>query len=181
MNRKLKFLLITFVFVVGLFAKNNLVALADWWDRSDARPTQPSYDRNLPTLPPQATSVPPTSVPPSGTPPTATPRVGGPTVAPTAQPEAEGTTVSDEDPCAEGKPYEGSHCGWSPGVGEGVGGDGGDSETLAEGVGGPQVMGLSYTAGEGIEISDIILLTGVLCLLMYARSKFGVVETKHRR
>lgn len=170
--------MIIFIFVVGFFVKNNLVAFADWWERGDARPTQPSMERNLPTLPPQPTSAPPTTVPPTGAAPTTTPRVGEPTVIPTTQAGEE--AVSDEDPCAEGESYEGPYCGWSPSIGEGAGGNGGEGETLAAGVSGPQVMGLSYTAGEGIEVSDIILLTGVLCLLMYAKSKFGLTAERRR-
>lgn len=109
--------------------------------------------------------------------PTATPRVGNPpndSVNPTSTPgpSDDGNDGDDDDPCASGKSYTGDYCGWSPGVG-GDGGGGGDAPRIGE-PGGPQIKGLSYTSGSELVPSDIILLTGVLCLLLYVRSKITV-------
>ena len=100
--------------------------------------------------------------------PTATPRVGEPPDGPTETPQPSNGgngDNNDDDPCADGKSYTGDYCGWSPGV---VGGS--DSPRIGE-PGGPQIKGLSYTSGSELAASDIILLTGILCLLLYVRSK----------
>ena len=103
--------------------------------------------------------------------PTATPRVGDPG-APTETPDSsdDGDNNNNDDPCASGKSYTGDYCGWSPGVG----GDGGDGSADTPRIGDPAgpIKGLSYTSGSELAVSDIILLTGVLCLLLYVRSKF---------
>ena len=147
----------------AFFVKNSVSA--DWWERPTERPTQPNYER--PTLPIQPTSpVQPTTVQPTTPPsqPTLTPGTGGP---------SGGGGGSTEDACASGKSYVGPYCGWSPSVSEGGGGGGSSSGGGGEAprVGGPEVRGLSYTSGSDLALSDIILLTGILCLLLYVRSK----------
>ncbi len=151
------------------FAIGSKIVLADWWTRSDVLPTQPSFQReiNLPTLAPlQPTSVPPSTAPtnsPIG--PTVTPRVGGPTNSPSNN--SGSSNGSGGNACDPGKPYSGPYCGWSPSVGNNGGGGNSDQPRI----GGPQVLGLSDTSGSETAISDIILLAGVLCLALYARSK----------
>ncbi|MBI5452743.1 hypothetical protein HY945_04740 [Candidatus Gottesmanbacteria bacterium] len=148
----------------------NATVLADWWQRPDTRSTPPILERdNRIVLPTESPTSPPSQ-------PTATPRVGEPgTPAPTST-----TTTSSggstEDPCASGKSYTGPYCGWSPGVGGGGGGGGGGSPAQPARVGGPKVLGLSKTSSADLALSDIILLTGVLCLALYARSKLGKVN-----
>ena len=147
------------------------LASADWWERPTDRPDQPSYDRDIPTIAPTNPPVynPSPTSPPNGQQPTATPppQGGGPTVEPTEEPQDEEDGDEDEDPCADGKSYTGEYCGWSPGIDEGNGGGIGGTDYYD-----PGVLGLSYTSGEEIGISDIMLLVGALCLLMYAKSKF---------
>jgi hypothetical protein len=141
------------------------VAWADWWTRDNGRP---AFDRNFPTESPgsQPTEgVQPTEQP-TGNEPTATPRVGG--VELTSTPIPTGGSSSTENPCDPGKPYTGDYCGWSPKVG---GESAGDSSSNPR-IGGPEVQGLSYTSGSDLSYSDIILLTGLLCLALYVRSKF---------
>lgn len=157
------------------FAIGSKIALADWWSRSDVLPTQPSFQRELtlPTLAP----LQPTSVPPS-----IAPTLAAPSIAPTSRPPIGGTTPSDPggsgsgnglNACDPGKPYSGPYCGWSPSV-ENSGGGGNLDQPR---IGGPQVLGLSDTSGSDTAISDIILLAGVLCLALYARSKFDIEKT----
>lgn len=141
---------------------------ADWWDRSDVdRPVWPREELVLPTNPPQPTAQQPTNVPnqPTVTP----PRQGGPEVSVTPAPTST-SSIDDNDPCADGKTYTGEYCGWTPRIGGNDPGNGGDAPYDP---GDPQVLGLSNTAGEDVGISDIMLLSGILCLLLYAKSKFA--------
>ena len=149
-------ILLFFIFI-WFVGQSNFVS-ADWWQRPEVRPTQPSLPRDgsLPTSPPQQ----PTSTPIVG--PSATPGVGGPT-----QPPSGSGGGGEEDPCASGKSYTGPYCGWSPEKDKKSESDGGNVQR----VGGPQVLGLSATSSGDLTASDIMLLTGVLCLLLYVRSK----------
>lgn len=130
---------------------------ADWWQRPEVRPTQPSEPRNLPTSaptsPPSQPTLAPTSPPTGGT-----PSEGG------------GGGGTKEDPCAPGKSYVGPYCGWSPDTTKSGGGGGGGGGGEAR-VGGPQVLGLSNTSSSDVYLSDIIFLVGILCLTLYAKSK----------
>lgn len=126
---------------------------------------------NCPPTPTQSQQ--PTSVPtnPPGPQATVTPTIGaGANPTPTSQ-LTQGGGGSNEDPCASGKSFSGPYCGWSPGVG---GGSGSSTGVSYPRIGGPQVLGLSYTGGSDLSWSDIILLTGVLCLALYVRSKLEV-------
>ena len=171
---------------------------ADWWDRPDSRPSQPAEHRSLPTLPPEPTltsaptvtqpitqptgsTAPSATVAPTGSihpSPTVTSQpVGGlPTSIPTPTNVVSGGT-SNDDPCAPGKSYTGPYCGWAPGVESGQG-----NVQLAQSVGGVEgqrVLGLSKTSSGDLELSDIIFLTGILCLLLYARSKLIINQQSH--
>lgn len=168
-------LIFSFVFVLtGKLVAEVGIASADWWSRDD-RPVAPTIARDrLPTQAPEPT-WPPTSPPQPTTPsqatPTVTPRIGGPptatpTLFPSATPGGGGGGGTAEDPCASGKSYTGPYCGWSPGVG------GGGEEIVR--VGEPEVLGLSATSGEDLTLSDIMLLVGALCLLLYTRSKVSI-------
>lgn len=155
--------LIALLWVVMMIGSSSVI-YADWWERPTGRPTQPSDYH--PTFPPEPTnSVQPTNPPeptstqPTTTQPSPTPRVGGPTEKP---PTGRGST---DDPCGSGKSYTGEYCGWSPRVGGGEGGKPSESQSI--------VRGLSKTASFDLGLSDIILLSGVLCLLLYVKSKFG--------
>lgn len=168
---------------------------ADWWDRPDVRPSQPSTPRDVVLLPtqPQPTSPPPSVAPTNGptiqpttvpAQPTTTPRIGGgPTAVPT-QPTSSGngggsstSTDSNGNACDPGKSYTGPYCGWSPST---SGNSGGGSTTSGPRIGGgPQVLGLSNTSGSEVAWSDIITLAGVLCLTLYARSKFIMENKSH--
>jgi len=143
---------------------------AEWWQRPEARPTQPSKERNLlplPTTQPTSSPSQPTAAPTS--PPTPT---GG---APSGGGGGAGGTTSNEDPCAAGKSYVGPYCGWSPNTtSTGGGGRSGGSLEQPRIGGGPQVLGLSNTSGSDIYLSDIMILAGILCLTLYARSKITV-------
>lgn len=141
---------------------NSTSVYADWWERPTTRPTQPSDEH--PTSPPEE----PTSTPqPTTTQPTPTPRIGGPT--PTNPPSNGGGGEGDgEDACAAGKSYVGPYCGWTPRIGGESGGQPGEPQ--------PIVKGLSATGSFDLGLSDIILLSGVLCLLLYAKSKFGKIQ-----
>jgi hypothetical protein len=122
------------------------------------------------------TSVEPTTAPSPDNQPSPVPTSGGgngggtggvPTAVPTRTTDS---GSSNDDPCASGKPYTGDYCGWSPRVG----GDPGNTNTASLGESnqiGPVVKGLSYTASPDLVLSDIILLLGVLCLLLYVKSK----------
>ncbi len=114
---------------------------------------------------PQPTSSQPTPTPSGGT-------GGVPTATPI--PSSNGGSTGDEDACAPGKSYTGPYCGWSPEKDK----PSGDGGTFGEGevprIGGPVVLGLSSTSGGELTLSDIMLLTGVLCLLLYVRSKTSV-------
>lgn len=155
-------LIFTLLIIMNL-ATGGVFALADWWQRPDTLPTQPSIPRDivLPTAPLQPTTSPQPSA--------------APTIAPTNPPTG-GTSPSDPgesesgrggNSCDPGKSYVGPYCGWSPSVGNN-GGGGGQTQSR---VGGPQVLGLSNTSSSDVVLSDIILLAGVLCLALYARSK----------
>lgn len=163
--------LIIFISIFLCLALFQSIVYADWWDRTDTRPTQPSLPRDdiLPTSPPP-TSVPPTAIPPTNSPaqPTVTPRVGGPSITP-----APTSSSTSDDPCASGKSYTGPYCGWSQGTGGGE--SGGDESTPR--IGGLPVVGLSNTSSSDLALSDIILLTGVLCLLLYVRSKIKITKS----
>jgi hypothetical protein len=109
----------------------------------------------------------PTSPPSNNNEPTSVPTNGGvPTSIPT---QTQTNNPSNDDPCAAGKSYTGDYCGWSP---PRIGGNEGNSTTTTSSSGSvPAVRGLSYTAGPDLAPSDIILLLGVLCLLLYVKSK----------
>ncbi len=174
--------LLIFLFLVGFVAHSTVQA--DWWDRPSVQPTQPSIERNLPTSvpPPEPTQQPvqqPTQSPttPPSQPTAATipsPTQTSPTQTPSSGGAGQGGPLAgSDDPCASGKSYSGQYCGWSPGVGGGS--EEGSSSTeqpqiLAK-VGGPSVKGLSKTGSGDVTPSGIILLTGILCLLLYAKSK----------
>ncbi len=164
MISKLKVILA--VVILSIFLVKGNTVWADWWLRPDTRPTAPALPREEERLP---TLMPTTAVPS----PTPTGRVGGPSVTPVPT-STSGGSSSSEDPCASGKSYSGPYCGWSPDVSTG-GGGGGGGETQPR-VGGPQVLGLSKTSSAQVSLSDIILLAGVLCLLLYVKSKLGKVN-----
>lgn len=137
---------------------------AEWWERPTERPTQPVITRTfepsptevVPTTPQEPT---PTSIAdPTNTPvPTSTPSGGN------GGGNGGGGESSNDDPCGAGKSYTGPHCGWSPKVG-------GETSQPPR-IGAPQVKGLSRTSSGDLMPSDIIFLSGVLCLLLYVRSK----------
>jgi hypothetical protein len=105
---------------------------------------------------------------------------GVPTTAPTAVPTGTpsgSSSSNNDDPCASGKSYTGDYCGWSPSTSSSSGGDPGNYDPR---IGGPGVAGLSYTAGEDLAPSDIILLAGVLCLLVYVKSKIEIGKNRFR-
>lgn len=163
-------ILLSLLLVGNLYLGKFHVVRADWWERPTTRPTQPSLDRGDISIPTQ----PPPTQPPAGQPTVTTaPPVGGlPTSAPTSTSSGDGGT--SEDPCAAGKSYTGSYCGWSPEKDQpATSGDQGQETRI----GGPSVLGLSYTGGSDLKPSDIILLTGVLCLLLYLRSKLPKAKT----
>lgn len=174
--------IITLVLVISwlfsLSKANN--ALADWWLRPTALPTQPTFGRDLPpsvvdirpTLPsnnPTTTPVAPTVTPPIGGAPTNPPSQGG-----------NGSPSGDGNPCDPGKSFVGPNCGWSPNVdNSGTGGGGGGSSPSEPRIGsGPQVLGLSNTSSGDWGLSDIMILAGVLCLAVYARSKINVDQSR---
>lgn len=164
-------ILLTLVFGLSWFRGGNVV-YADWFQRSSDRPVHPNEAQErinrfftTPTQVPTAPVSQPTATPRVGGIPTATGQPAQPTVTPTS-----GGGISTEDPCAPGKSFSGPYCGWSPEVG----GGGGGAEPPR--IGGPQVEGLSYTGSSDLSLSDIILLTGVLCLLLYVRSKLEVTR-----
>lgn len=154
---------ISFILILLIFfqisAKSGVYA--DWWQRPEVRPTQPSEERNLPTSaptsPPSQPTVAPTSPPTGGTP---SDGGGGGT---------SGGGGTNEDPCAAGKSYVGPYCGWSPDTTKSGGGGGGGGEPSR--VGGPQILGLSNTSSSDVYLSDIMILAGILCLALYAKSK----------
>lgn len=167
-------LVLVISWLFSLSKANNV--LADWWLRPTALPTQPTFGRDLP---PSAVDIRPTLAGP-----TATPNPVHPTAAPTGSvvptnpptggtPSNGGGTGSNDDPCASGKSFVGPNCGWSPNVdNSGSGSGNGGSSTSRPRVGsGPQVLGLSNTSGSDLALSDIMILAGVLCLSVYARSK----------
>lgn len=169
------------IILASIFLLNSSKVSAGWWERPSVQPTQPSIERSpTPTQPSQPTEA-PTSAPteePAQEPTVTSPPNGGlPTSAPTSVPSddsGDGNGGDDgEDACESGKSYTGPYCGWSPSVGEE--GDGGEDYIARIGgpeiLGGPEVLGLSDTSSENLNVSDIMLLAGVLCLLLYARSK----------
>ncbi|MCL4339047.1 hypothetical protein M1271_05145 [Patescibacteria group bacterium] len=161
------------VFILSVMLNGSV--LADWWQRPEARPTSPAIERTV-TVPPLPTN------PPQGQP-TPTQGGGGSNVTPsgpTATPAPSTGSSSTEDPCAPGKSYYGPYCGWSPSVSQSSGGGGGGGTSTGARIGGPQVLGLSYTSGPELSISDIILLAGVLCLLLYVRSKVEINVPRSR-
>ena len=99
--------------------------------------------------------------------PTATPRVGDP-VNPTATPVPTTPVPADQtqsQPTATPVTTDGGN--------GGVNGVGGGGDTPRIGEAGGEIKGLSYTSGSELAASDIILLTGILCLLLYVRSKIA--------
>lgn len=127
---------------------------ADWWDRPEVRPTQPNIPRDLPQDPTQTPIVEPTITAIVLSP---TLPVGGPqdptvtSVVPTQTPVPTSSSTSSDS-----------------------GSSGNNTSTTSyiyERVAGPQVLGLSDTASFDLKQSDIILLLGVLCLLLYLKSK----------
>ncbi|OGG06392.1 hypothetical protein A3D05_06350 [Candidatus Gottesmanbacteria bacterium RIFCSPHIGHO2_02_FULL_40_24] len=165
MRLSLKLTILMVILSFGFLIKT--VAVADWWQRGD-RPVLPRNEFNLPSQPPEE----PTNGQPPSEPTITPPGQGGPQITPTPDPGGNGEN-GDEDPCAPGKSYTGDYCGWSPRIGgEDGGGDGGGGES-AEAYQASEVLGLSDTAGSEVGLSDIMLLSGLLCLLMYAKSKFA--------
>lgn len=147
------------------------ISYADWWERPTERPTQPAVERNLPTSAPEPTNPPePTSTQPTTAQPSPTPRVGEPTLPPSNGGGNNDGGGSADDPCGPGKSYNGPYCGWSPRVG----GEEGSANAFQVA---PKVRGLSYTSSYDLGLSDIILLSGVLCLLLYIKSKFTDART----
>lgn len=145
-------IILIILFLMLLIGKSDHLALADWWTRSDIRPTQPNIERSLPTVivePTVGTQVTPTLV--ASHPPIGDPGVTN-TPVPTAEPTATPSNNSSSTSTSGGNESSGST---TPYVG-------------------PQVLGLSDTAGEGLQPSDIILLAGILCLTLYLRSKLTV-------
>ncbi len=167
-----KILAITFVFILSYWLMGEVSLVnADWWQRSDVRPTQPSTPRDNIVIPTSQPTTLPTVTPSQ---PTTAPTVtGNPNIPSPTQGVTNSSSSSTDDPCAPGKSYYGPHCGWSPEV-EGQTSGGSSNESLR--IGGPSVLGLSYTGGEDLKISDIILLTGILCLSLYIRSKLTKKE-----
>ncbi|MBI3954813.1 hypothetical protein HY338_00085 [Candidatus Gottesmanbacteria bacterium] len=147
-------IILLILFLVIMIGKNNHLVLADWYTRSDIRPTQPSLERNLPTTiviePTVETQVTPTTT--AVTP----PPIGDPGVTNTPVPTAVPTATPDNNSSSTSSNSEND-----------------SSESTASYIG-PQVLGLSDTAGEGLQPSDIILLAGVLCLTLYLRSKLTI-------
>lgn len=171
---KNKIIQVIFLFLIsgGLLFLPVVPSYADWWDRPDARPTQPKLERGtlapLPTVP--SDPVIPTS---QAGQPSATPRIGGEPTTTAVPNSTTGNSSSTEDPCAPGKSYVGPYCGWSPRVGGESSGSSGNTQQQKV-TNKNRVLGLSYTSGWELLPSDIILLTGVLCLLLYLRSKISV-------
>lgn len=174
-----KFIIALVLVISWLFAlNNNSNVLADWWQRPDVIPTQPSFGRDLS---PSTVEVRPTLSSPSPTSspnaqPTATPAIGG---NPTGTPSSGGGSGSKSDPCANGQGgIDGHPCGWTPDVNNnGGGGGGGGSSSSQPRVGGPQVLGLSDTSSGDLALSDIMILAGILCLAVYARSKINLDQS----
>lgn len=170
-------ILFMFLLLIVLHLSGINTTFADWYERPDTRPTQPSMERAL--LEPLPTQAPlpttetnnPTS-PPSQ--PSITPRVGGDTGSGSSGSGSGGSSSSsNDDPCAEGKSFIGPYCGWSPRVG-GEQGDPGLANAQLPAQTKKIVRGLSYTSGWDLLPSDIMLLTGILCLLLYLRSKLVI-------
>lgn len=165
---------LSMLLVGSLLIGNREVVRADWWERPTARPTQPSQERNLPT-PTQAAPTQPAGQPTATIAPTSPPIGGLPTSAPTpTSTSGGGGEGTSDDPCASDKSYTGPYCGWSPEKDQPTTESGGGEEIR---IGGPSVLGLSYTGSGDLKPSDIILLTGVLCLLLYLRSKLPKIES----
>jgi hypothetical protein len=108
----------------------------------------------------------PTTVQPSPT------SGGGSGGVPTQSPSSDSGSSSDDDPCGPGKSYTGQYCGWSPEKDKPSSSDSGGSSSE-----GPSVLGLSATSGSDLTASDIMLLTGTLCLLLYVRSKTNPIRS----
>lgn len=174
MKKTISLLICLSVLLVGSLLVGSDAVKADWWERPTARPTQPSQERNLPT-PTQAAPTQPVGQPTATIAPTSPPTGGLPTSAPTpTSTSGGGDGGTSENPCDPGSPYTGPYCGWSPQKDQ-------PTTESVEGeevrIGGPSVLGLSYTGSNDLKPSDIILLTGVLCLLLYLRSKLPKVES----
>lgn len=150
------FRLLVIVFMLSWLSYHQSVSIeADWWDRpSDPQrdvPTQPLYPRgtDAPTQP-VPTVVPPTSVP-TAVQPTPTPTtspIGGNTQ-PTSTPAPSSNGGGSDEKKEESKSSQ-------------------SEEKKAPPV--SSVRGLSRT-GSGTEWSDIMLPSGILCLLLYVKSK----------
>lgn len=168
-----KFKSIVFLFTVITIA--GLIKIpqtsADWW----TRPTGELIREDRPVVPRDDT---PTVAPTQSVQPTTSPGTGGPSD-PTSTPGSQSNSV--DDPCASGKSYVGPYCGWSPSADQsGNSGGGSSSSQSVSGIGGPQVLGLSYTASAPVSAgwSDIILLSGVLCILLYVKSKLTITISR---
>ncbi len=145
LSAKIILLILLLILLIG---KSDHLVLADWWTRSDVRPTQPSTERNLPTQiaePTKEIQVAPTTV---STP----PPIGDPGVTSTPSPTSATSSSSSDNSASTTS-------------------SGGNDSTGSTPYYGPKVLGLSNTAGEGLQPSDIILLAGILCLTLYLRSK----------
>lgn len=145
-------IILLILFLIIMIGSNNHLVLADWWTRSDVRPTQPSLERSLPT----AIVLEPT-IGTQATPTTAAtlPPIGDPGVTNTPVPTAEPTAASSNNSSSTSS-------------------SSGDNSSGSTSYVGSKVLGLSNTAGEGLQPSDIILLAGILCLMLYLRSKLTV-------
>lgn len=155
------FRLTVIVFMLSWLSYHQSISIdADWWDRpSDPQrdvPTQPLYPRgtDVPTQP-VPTTVPPTSVPtivqPTLT--VTTPPIGGNTE-PTSTPVPSSGGGNNEGKKEESKNTQ-------------------SEEKKTPSV--STVRGLSRT-GSGTEWSDIMLPSGILCLLLYVKSKIQKEE-----
>ncbi|OGG12780.1 hypothetical protein A3D77_07015 [Candidatus Gottesmanbacteria bacterium RIFCSPHIGHO2_02_FULL_39_11] len=140
-----------FFFFWGLFTQTVSQTEADWWVRPTEREAQPTREPRV----------------------SLAPRTPSPTDSPTPKPT--GSSPSDQNPCAPGQSFTGTNCGWSPGISEYKHDpEGSSSQAVGYGIGGPDVLGLSYTgsvSSNKISSSDVIFLLGVLCLLVYTKSK----------
>ncbi|OIO13953.1 hypothetical protein COV53_05650 [Candidatus Gottesmanbacteria bacterium CG11_big_fil_rev_8_21_14_0_20_37_11] len=173
---------ITILLTFSSFLTRGNYVYADWWSRSEDRPSPPNLPRDngiLPTNPPPVEPTNPPPVVPTTVVPSTDP--GNPNPTQGAGGGIGGTTGSDDDPCASGKSYTGPYCGWSPKVvGEG-------NNTIQNVVASqavkkrPQVLGLSYTSGAELTLSDIMLFAGILCLGLYVRSKINIRNVQSKK
>lgn len=144
----------------GLMQFTDTTTQADWWVRPTEREIQPTREPRVNLAPRTAADLISPTSPPSGATGTGT-----------------GASSSNDNPCEPGKSFTGPNCGWSPGISEYShdSSSGGSSQATGYRIGGPEILGLSDTesAASQVNNSDIALLSGVLCLLIYVKSKFG--------